>query len=99
LLKGTDELGRLESDDGSHAAVIEKLPAKFGRMVANLCQQAWCPRWQAQDDPGSPSVRTIPFLPAEDRSSTDRPGPILRISRELRAWTLTGGQRCHHELR
>jgi hypothetical protein len=37
--------------------------------------------------------------PPEDRSSTDRPGPILRISRELRAWTLTEGQRCHHELR
>lgn len=22
-----------------------------------MLSQAWCPRWQAQDDPGSPSVR------------------------------------------
>jgi hypothetical protein len=99
VLEGTTSWADWRATTGRMRQAIEKLPARSGRIVANLCQQAWCPRWQAQDDPGSPSVRAIPFLRARRPILDRRSRPDSRISWELRAWTLTGGQRCHHELR
>lgn len=56
------------------ATAVEKSWSKFAFNSEHLltCSlQAWCPRWQAQDDPGSPSVRAIPSLTT--KTDTDRP--------------------------
>ncbi|WZH40530.1 putative ribosomal protein L23.e cytosolic [Fusarium acuminatum] len=42
---------------------------------------AWCPWWQAQDDPGSPCVRTLPprFLPAQ-QTNTLSSGAVMNCA-------------------
>lgn len=58
--------------------------------------QSWCPRWQAQDDPGSPSVRFFDFPRSRPRQDDiEKPPNDIREQ----AWELTWSQRCHHELR
>ncbi len=88
-----------ESGGRLHAAAIEKLLANSSSFPLMSASQAWCPRWQAQDDPGSPSVRAIPFLPARE-PIPDRLQLYEWTRPNLwRLWRLTGRQRCHHELR